>query len=83
MDSIMDSIISKHEFMKNISRVVFDNVWNKVRYSLDRYSLDDKLKEQAINPVNTRVSNRVSEQIRNQLWLQVRDQTAIIINTKL
>jgi dTDP-D-glucose 4,6-dehydratase len=83
MDSIMDSIISKHEFMKNISRVVFDNVWNKVRYSLDRYSLDDKLKEQAINPVNTRVSNRVSEQIRNQLWLQVRDQTALIINTKL
>lgn len=69
--------------MKNISRVVFDNVWNKVRYSLDRYSLDDKLKEQAINPVNTRVSNRVSEQIRNQLWLQVRDQTALIINTKL
>ncbi len=83
MVSSMDSIIAKHEFMKNISRVVFDNVWNKVRYSLDRYSLDDKLKEQAINPVNTRVSNRVSEQIRNQLWLQVRDQTAIIINTKL
>ncbi len=78
MVSSMDSIIAKHEFMKNVSRVVFDNVWNKVRYSLD-----DKLKEQAINPVNTRVSNQVSDQIRNQLWLQVRDQTALIINTKL
>ena len=78
MVSSMDSIITKHEFMKNVSKMVFDNVWNKIRYSLD-----DKLKEQAINPVNTRVSNQVSDQIRNQLWLQVRNQTAIIINTKL
>jgi hypothetical protein len=74
----MEPTITKHDFMKNVSRMVFDNVWNKVRYSLD-----DKLKEQAINPVNTRVSNQISEQIRNQLWLQVRDQTALIINTKL
>ena len=66
----MDSIITKHEFMKNESRMVFDNVWDKLRYSLD-----NKLKGQDINLVNTKMmSNQLSNQIRYQLWLQVVDQ---------
>ena len=64
-----DSIITKHEFMKNESRMVFDNLWDKLRYSLD-----NKLKGQDINLVNTKVSNQLSDQIRYQLWLQVVDQ---------
>ena len=76
--SMDESIITKHEGMKNVSKNISDTAWKKLRYPLD-----NKLKEQAFNPVNTRVSNQVSDQIRNQLWLQVRDQTAIIINTKL
>ena len=66
----MDSIITKHEFMKNESRMVFDNAWDKLRYSLD-----NKLKGQDINLVNTKMmSNQLSNQIRYQLWLQVVDQ---------
>jgi len=65
----MDSIITKHEFMKNESRLVFDNVWDKFRYSFD-----NKLKGQDINLVNTKMSNQLSDQIRYQLWLQVVDQ---------
>jgi hypothetical protein len=49
--------------------MVFDNVWDKLRYSLD-----NKLKGQDINLVNTKVSNQLSDQIRYQLWLQVVDQ---------
>ena len=65
----MDSIITKNEVMKNVNRMVFDNAWDKLRYFLD-----NKLKGQDINLVNTKVSNQLSDQIRYQLWLQVVDQ---------
>jgi hypothetical protein len=49
--------------------MVFDNAWDKLRYFLD-----NKLKGQDINLVNTKMSNQLSDQIRYQLWLQVVDQ---------
>jgi hypothetical protein len=54
--------------MNSVSKNISDAAWKQLRYPLD-----NQLKEQDVNQVY-KVSNQVSDQIRNQLWLQLCDQ---------